>query len=136
MKAIVWTKYGSPDGLELQEVEKPVPKDDEILIKIYAATVTAGDCELRSLKLPLFLSLPLRIYAGVRKPTRITIIGQEFAGEIEALGKDVKRFRQGEQVFGTSGFRSGTCAEYMCLPKVLSSIVICKSISRKKGEAL
>ncbi|MCP4610387.1 MAG: NAD(P)-dependent alcohol dehydrogenase [Planctomycetes bacterium] len=122
MKAIVWTKYGSPDGLELQEVEKPVPKDDEILIKIYAATVTAGDCELRSLKLPLFLSLPLRIYAGIRKPTRITIIGQEFAGEIEALGKDVKRFRKGEQVFGTTGFGSGTYAEYMCLPKVLGDM--------------
>jgi len=83
MKAIVWTKYGPPDVLELREVEKPAPKDKEVLIKIYATTVTAGDCELRSLKFPLRLSLPMRLYVGLIRPTRINILGQELAGEIE-----------------------------------------------------
>jgi NADPH:quinone reductase-like Zn-dependent oxidoreductase len=118
MKAIIWTKYGPPDGLQLQDVEKPVPKPDEVLIRIYAATVTAGDCEMRSLKIPLMLGLPVRMYAGLRKPERITILGQELAGEIEAVGKDVKRFKEGDQVFGTPGFGLGAYAEYKCLPEL------------------
>ena len=117
MKAIVWTEYGPPDVLQLKEVEKPTPKEDEVLIRIYATTVTAGDCEMRSLKFPLFLSLPMRIYVGIRKPTRIKIIGQELAGEIEAVGVDVKRFKEGDQVFASTGFGSGTYAEYTCLPE-------------------
>ena len=71
MKAIVWTKYGPPDVLQLQEVEKPTPKDNEVLVRICATTVTAGDCEMRSLKLPLGLSLPMRVYNGLNKPNRI-----------------------------------------------------------------
>ena len=117
MKAIVWTKYGPPDGLELREVEKPIPKDDEVLIKIYATTVTAGDCEMRSLKMPMMLGLPMRIYVGFSKPERITIIGQEMAGEIESIGKDVKRFKEGDQVFASTGFGRGTYCEYLCLPE-------------------
>jgi NADPH:quinone reductase-like Zn-dependent oxidoreductase len=117
MKAIVWTKYGPPDGLQLKEVEKPIPKENEVLIKIRATTVTAGDCEMRSLKFPLYLSLPIRLFAGFQKPTRITVLGQEFAGEIEAVGKAVKRFKEGNQVFGTSGFGFGTYADYKCLPE-------------------
>ena len=117
MKAIVWTKYGPPDVLQLREVEKPTPKEDEVLIKVHATTVTAGDCEMRSLKFPLWLSLPMRIYAGVIRPTRIKIIGQELAGEIEAVGKDVKLFKEGDQVFAGTGFGSGSYAEYICLPE-------------------
>ncbi len=117
MKAIVWTRYGPPDGLQLREVEKPVPKDDEILVKIRATTVTAGDCEMRRLELPLMLSFPVRLYAGLLKPKRIPILGQELAGEIEAVGKDVTKFKVGDRVFGTTGFGFGAYAEYICLPE-------------------
>ncbi|HSF83847.1 MAG TPA: NAD(P)-dependent alcohol dehydrogenase [Anaerolineales bacterium] len=117
MKAIVWTKYGPPDGLQLQEVDKPAPRPDQVLIKVHATTVTAGDCEMRSLKFPIWLSLPIRLYAGFRRPSRIKIIGQELAGEIEAIGVNVKRFKVGDQVFASTGFGSGTYAEYICLPE-------------------
>jgi NADPH:quinone reductase-like Zn-dependent oxidoreductase len=117
MKAIVWTKYGPPDVLRLQEVEKPVPRDNEVLIRIFATTVTAGDCELRSLKLPIYISLPMRIWLGLTKPRSNTIPGTELAGEIEAVGKDVKRLKEGDQVFGSAGMGFGANAEYICLPE-------------------
>lgn len=117
MKAIVWTKYGPPDVLQLGEVEKPTPKDNEVLIRIHASTVTAGDCEVRGLKMPLLLALPIRAYAGVWRPKRIRILGQEFAGTIEAIGKDVRRFREGDEVFGITGFGAGGYAEYLCRPE-------------------
>lgn len=116
MKAIVWTKYGSPEGLRLQEIEKPVPKDDEILVKIHAAGVTAGDCEMRRLQLPLGLSFPMRVYAGLFKPKRIPILGQELAGEVVDVGNNVNTFIKGDQVFGTTGFSFGAYAEYISLP--------------------
>ena len=115
MKAIVYHKYGSPDVLELKEVEKPTPKDNEVLIRIHAATVTAGDCEIRSFKLPIWIWLPLRIVMGIRKPRR-PILGAELAGEIETVGSAVKRFKKGDQVFGSSGLRMGAYAEYKCQP--------------------
>jgi len=114
MKAIVWTKYGPPDGLQLKEVAKPVPKDNEVLIRIYATTVTAGDCELRSMKVPILMKLGMRIWFGFIRPRR-KILGMEFAGEIEAVGKDVKLFKEGDQVFGPTGMGLGGYAEYKCL---------------------
>ena len=117
MKAIVWTKYGPPDVLQLQEVEKPTPKDDEVLIRIHATTVTAGDCEMRSLKFPLFLSVPVRIWIGLTKPRGTTIPGTELAGEIEAVGKDVEQLKEGDQVYGSAGMSLGANAEYICLPE-------------------
>ncbi len=117
MKAIIWTKYGSPDGLQLREVEKPAPKDNEILIKIHASSVTAGDCEMRRLELPLMLSFPMRLYAGFLKPKQITILGQELAGEVVETGKDVTTYKVGDQVFGTTGFKFGAYAEYICMPE-------------------
>lgn len=116
MKAIVWTKYGPPDGLQLKEVEKPAPREDEILIKIHATTVTAGDCEMRRLQLPLMLSFPVRLYAGLLRPKRITILGQELAGEVAEVGQNVNLWKAGDRVFGTTGFGFGAYAEYICLP--------------------
>ncbi len=115
MKAIIWTAYGTPKVLRLEELEKPSPRENEVLVRVHASTVTTGDCEMRRMKLPLFLSLPMRIYVGFRKPSRITILGQELAGEVEAAGRDVKRFRPGDLVFGTTGFHLGGYAEYICL---------------------
>ena len=117
MKAILWTKYGSPDGLQLGEMDKPTPKDDEILIKIHATTVTAGDCEMRRLELPLMFSFPVRLYAGLIKPKRIPVLGQELAGEVVEVGNNVTSYKVGDQVFGTTGFRFGAYAEYICLPE-------------------
>ena len=116
MKAIVCTGYGPPDVLQLKEVEKPTPKDIEVLIRVHAATVTKGDCELRSLKLPLLWKLFVRIGFGFRRP-RKKILGQELAGEIESVGKDVRLFRKGDQVFAFTGLRLGAWAEYSCLPE-------------------
>jgi 2-desacetyl-2-hydroxyethyl bacteriochlorophyllide A dehydrogenase len=122
MKAIIWTKYGSPDGLQLREVAKPTPRDNEVLIKVHAATASTPDTELRRLKLPLLFAIPLRLYLGLIKPTRITILGTEFAGEIESAGKDVTRYKPGDQVFGYTGLGMGTYAEYMCLAEKSSGI--------------
>ena len=115
MKAIIWTQYGSPDVLELREVEKPVPKDDEVLIKIIAATVFAGDCEMRRFDFPLSFWLPLRLMFGLFRP-RVKILGQEVAGEIEAVGKNVTQFKPGDPVFAPTDSSFGAYAEYLCLP--------------------
>jgi len=133
MKAIVWTKYGPPDSLQLKEVEKPVPKDSEVLIRIYATTVTAGDMELRRFKVPILIWLPVRIFLGPIRPTRIKILGQELAGEIERVGKDVKRYSVGDQVFAATGFGLGAYAEYKCLPE--NGVMVLKPANLSYEEA-
>ncbi len=124
MKAIVYTEYGPPDVLELKEVDKPVPKDNEIMIRVHATPVSFGDMLVRNLKeitpgkfhMPFLFWLIAKMYFGIRRP-RITILGSEFAGEIESVGKDVKRFKKGDPVFGYRGSRMGAYAEYLCMPE-------------------
>jgi NADPH:quinone reductase-like Zn-dependent oxidoreductase len=116
MKAIVCTAYGTPDVLRLEEVEKPSPKDNEVLIKVYAAAPTISDCYVRSGKVNFWLWIPMRIYVGFKRP-RNPILGFDLAGEIEAIGREVKRFKKGDRVFAFAGKKFGAYAGYNCLPE-------------------
>ncbi|MCU7828247.1 MAG: NAD(P)-dependent alcohol dehydrogenase [Candidatus Thiodiazotropha sp. (ex Myrtea sp. 'scaly one' KF741663)] len=116
MKAIVYTEYGAPDVLQVKEVEKPKPKDDEVLIRIHTAEATKADCELRSFKFAVkWFWLPLRIAMGLTRPKN-HVLGGYFAGKIESIGKDVSNFEKGDEVFGTAKLRMGAYGEYVCLP--------------------
>ncbi len=132
MKAIVCTKYGPPEVLQLKEVEKPTPKDNEVLVRIYAATVAAADVRIRSLKVPLLFQLPLRLLWGFGKP-RKEILGHELAGEIEAVGKDVRLFKKGDQVCGPTGSGGGAYAEYICLPE--DGVLVIRPVNMTYEEA-
>ena len=140
MKAIVYTEYGSPDVLQLKEIEKPSPKNNEILIRVYATSVNFGDTMARNFKavtprqfnMPFLFWLLAKISFGLRQP-KITVLGSEFAGEIEAVGRDVKRFKQGDQIFGYPGQNFGAYAEYLCMPE--DSVLAIKPTNMTYEEA-
>jgi len=115
MKAVIHTKFGPPEVLKVKEIDKPIPKDNEVLIKIGATTVTKYDCWVRNFSLPIrLIALLFGVNYGIRKPKN-PILGTEFAGKIEAIGKDVRNFKVGDKVFGCSGMSIGSCAEYICM---------------------
>ncbi|WP_422423998.1 NAD(P)-dependent alcohol dehydrogenase [Bacillus sp. PSXD-155] len=114
MKAIICTKYGPPNVLQLQNVEKPKPKENEVLVKIHATSVSTGDCRIRGFNSPLLFWIPMRIILGFRKP-RKPILGVELSGEIEDIGSDVTQFKKGDPVFALTELNLGGYAEYTCV---------------------
>lgn len=135
MRAMVCTRYGPPEVLELQELDKPVPKTGEILIKVHASTVTAGDCEMRSFKFPVLLWIPLRLYLGVRKP-RMKVLGQEFAGEVESAGSEQTLFVEGDRIFGSTELKLGAYADYLCLPADYALTRMADGVSFEEAAAI
>lgn len=133
MKAVVVTKYGKPDVLRLKEVQKPTPKDNEVLIKIHATSVTSGDARIRSFTFPMVYWPLVRVMFGITKP-RKKILGSQVAGEVEAVGKNVTRFQKGDQVFGVNGRDFGTYAEYTCFPE--DGVLATKPINMTYEEAV
>jgi len=136
MKAVVWTKYGPPGVLQLQTLDKPIPKDNEVLIKIHATTVETGDCELRRYQMHNRLVLPMRLYFGLIRPTRIKILGQQLAGEIESVGKEVTLFKTGDLVFSPTTMSFGAYAEYICLPSTHAMAIKPTNMSFEQAAAV
>ena len=138
MKAVVCTKYGPPEVLQLREVERPAPRGNEVLIKVHATTCHVGDVRIRSFNVPLVQMIPFRIFLGLRRPKR-SILGMECSGEVAAVGKDVKRFKIGDPVLASAGFVFGTYAEYVCLPEdganVRKGLVVAKPVNMTYEEA-
>jgi NADPH:quinone reductase-like Zn-dependent oxidoreductase len=115
MRAVIWSKYGPPEVLILGEAEMPEPRVGEMLVRVHATSVTKGDCEMRALDFPFFLSLPMRVWTGFLKPKAGMTLGSEFAGVVERVGEGVQRFEIGDEVFGSTGMKLGTNAAYVCV---------------------
>lgn len=132
MKAVVCTRYGPPEVLQLKEIEKPTPGVNEICIKVFATSVTASDCIIRGFKVSIKFWIPMRLAIGFKKP-RKSILGMVFAGEVESVGNDIKSFKKGDQVFGFDRFGFGTYAEYKCISK--ESLLVKKTTNVNYEEA-
>ncbi len=134
MRAIICTKYGPAEVLKLGELDKPVPKDNEICIKIYASTVTTSDTRVRALRFPFFLRAILRLVMGVTKP-RNPVLGMVLAGEIESVGANVTKFKTGDQVYGMTGPEFGCYAEYRCLSEKACLVKKADGVSYEEAAA-
>jgi len=138
MRAIVCTDYGPPDVLQLKDVPKPVPKDNEVLVRIRATTVGAADCELRRFDFAPWIWVPMRLGFGIRRPRR-RVLGQELAGDIALVGKDVRSLRKGDRVFAATGIGLGAYAEYICLrenPKTGAITTMPANLSYEEAAAV
>jgi len=135
MIAIICTKYGPPEVLQLKEVEKPTPKTNEVLIKIYATSATASDCIIRGFKLPVRMWIPARLALGLTKP-RKSILGLVLSGEVEKAGEDVKQFNKGDKVFAHTLFQFGAYAEYICVPETSAIELMPSNISFEEAAAI
>ncbi len=136
MKAVVYRIYGPAEVLQVEEFENPVPKDNEILIKVRAAEATKADCEMRSFHFPVkWFWLPLRIALGIRKPKN-PILGGYFSGEVESIGKGVSKFKKGDRIFGATKLRMGAYGEYLCLPANYTLATIPSNMSFEEAAAV
>jgi NADPH:quinone reductase-like Zn-dependent oxidoreductase len=132
MRAIVCTKYGPPDVLQIKEIEKPVPKNNEVLVRVKATTVTQADTRVRGFRVPLSFWVPARFAIGVTKPKR-PVLGTELAGVVEGIGKDVRKFKEGDQVFALTGHDLGCYAEFRCVPE--DGVMVQKPVKLSFEEA-
>jgi NADPH:quinone reductase-like Zn-dependent oxidoreductase len=136
MNAITYSKYGPPDVLRLEDVGKPVPDDDQVLIKVRAAEATKSDCELRSFKFAVkWFWLPLRVAFGIRKPRR-RVLGGYFSGEVESVGTNITHISVGDQVFGAAGLRLGAYGEYVALPAAYTIVAKPSNMSFEEAAAV
>ena len=137
MKAILHTQYGSPDLLRFKEVDKPAPKDNEVLIRVHATTVSTGDCNMRNFTFVTKSMLPMaKLMFGIGKPWKERILGTELAGEVVGAGKDVTRFKVGDRVFGSTGMAGGGHAQYACLPEKGALAIKPDSLSWEEAVAI
>ena len=137
MKVVLHTRYGPAELLELKEVEKPTPKEDEVLIAIKATTVSTGDCNIRNFTFVNKSMLPMaRLMFGVRKPWKARVLGTELAGEVESVGTGVKRFTTGDRVFASTGMAGGGHAEYACVPETGALAIKSDALSWEEAVAI
>ena len=137
MKVVLHTRYGPADLLELKEVEKPTPKEDEVLIAIKATTVSTGDCNIRNFTFVTKSMLPMaRLMFGVRKPWKARVLGTELAGEVERVGAGVRRFKTGDRVVASTGMAGGGHAEYVCLPETGALAIKSNALSWEEAVAI
>ena len=134
MKAMICTEYGTANVLKLAEVNKPVPKDNEVLVRVHATSVTAADCRIRGLNVPAGFGIIMRLVIGITKP-RQPILGANYAGTVEAVGSQVSLFKPGDSVFGSSGMRFGAYAEFMCVPEASAILMLSEKMTYETGAA-
>lgn len=135
MQAMVRTEYGPPEVMHLATLPKPTPRDHEVLIRVHATTVTSGDCRMRSLNVPRGFGPIIRLVMGINKP-RMTVLGTEFAGVIEEVGKDVTGFKVGDRVFGMAGMKMGAHAEYLCISEKGTMALTPANLSHQQAASL